>query len=64
MTISIFELNELLLNLLHISNKRMAKAPPTKRPELLSRIEGNTEPINYVLGIVGEDAVISASDDK
>ena len=42
----------------------MAKAPPTKRPELLSRIEGNPEPINYVSGIVGEDAVISASDDK
>ena len=42
----------------------MAKAPASKRPSLLTRIETSGDQINAVAAVVGEDAVISAGEDK
>ena len=42
----------------------MAKAPTSKRPGLLSRIETSGDQINAVAAVIGEDAVISAGEDK
>ena len=42
----------------------MAKAPANKRPSLLTRIETSGDQINAIAAVVGEDAVISASEDK
>jgi WD repeat and FYVE domain-containing protein 2 len=36
----------------------------TKKPELLSKLEGMNEDINQAILIPGEDSVISVSDDK
>lgn len=36
----------------------------TKKPELLSKLEGSTDDVNAALLIPGEDGVISVSDDK
>lgn len=36
----------------------------TKKPELLSKLEGSTDDVNQALLIPGEDGVISVSDDK
>lgn len=36
----------------------------SKHPTLLSRLEGHTDTVNFTLVIPGEDAIISASDDK
>ena len=38
--------------------------PKSRRPVLLSKVEGHTDEINMVLLVPGEDAVISGSDDK
>ena len=42
----------------------MAKAPSNKRPVILNRIETSGDQINAVAAVVGEDAVISAGEDK
>ena len=44
--------------------KIMASVPKTRRPELLSKLEGHTGSINRVKIVKGEDAVITVSDDK
>ena len=36
----------------------------SKRPVLLSKLEGHSDSINGAVGVPGEDAVISVSDDK
>ena len=35
-----------------------------KRPVLLSKLEGHSDSVNGAVGVPGEDAVISVSDDK
>lgn len=36
----------------------------SKKPELLSKLEGSSDDVNAALMIPGENAVISVSDDK
>lgn len=36
----------------------------TRKPELLSKLEGNNDDVNAAVLIPGEDGVISVSDDK
>lgn len=38
--------------------------PKSKRPTLLSKLEGHNDVVNAAVLVPGEDAVISASDDK
>ncbi len=38
--------------------------PKSKRPNLLSKLEGHNDKVNAALIVPGEDAVISVSDDK
>jgi WD40 repeat protein len=42
----------------------MAAVPKTRRPELLSKLEGHTGTVNRAKIVKGEDAVITVSDDK
>ena len=42
----------------------MAAVPKSKRPVLLSKLEGHTGAINRAVIVKNEDAVITASDDK
>ena len=39
-------------------------AAKSKRPALLSKLEGHSDAINHAVLVPGEDAVISVSDDK
>ena len=41
-----------------------APIPKSKRPVLLSNLEGHGDTINKAVGVPTEDAVISVSDDK
>lgn len=44
---------------------RMASPlPKSKRPSLLSKLEGHSDVINAAIIVPGEDAVISVSDDR
>jgi len=36
----------------------------SKRPVLLSKLEGHTDTVNEAVPVPGEDAVITVSDDK
>lgn len=36
----------------------------SKRPQLVSKLEGHADAVNAALIVPGEDAVISVSDDK
>ena len=38
--------------------------PKSKRPTLLSKLEGHNDTVNAALIVPGEDAVVSGSDDK
>ena len=38
--------------------------PKSRRPVLLSKIEGHSGDINYAVLVPGEDAIVSVSDDK
>ena len=38
--------------------------PKSKRPNLLSKLEGHSDTVNAAMIVHGEDAVISVSDDK
>ena len=38
--------------------------PKSKRPNLLSKLEGHSDAVNGALIVPGQDAVISVSDDK
>ena len=38
--------------------------PKSKRPVLLSKLEGHSDTVNCAVVVPGEDAVISVSDDK
>ena len=49
---------------LNSSDITMAAVPKSKRPVLLSKLEGHTGPINRAVIVKNEDAVITASDDK
>lgn len=42
----------------------MAALPKSKRPSLVSKIEGHKSTVNDAVIVPGEDAVISVSDDK
>ena len=42
----------------------MAAVPKTRRPQVVSKLEGHTGSINRAKIVKGEDAVITASDDK
>ena len=41
-----------------------APLPKSKRPVVLSKLEGHSDTINRALIVPGKDAVISVSDDK
>lgn len=41
-----------------------APVPKTKRPVLISKLEGHGDVVNCALCVPGENAVISVSDDK
>ena len=42
----------------------MAAVGSDKRPTVLATLEGHTDKITQALAVTGEDAVISASDDR
>ena len=52
------------LYVVEIRKSTMAAVPKTRRPTLLSKLEGHTGSVNRAKIIRGEDAVITVSDDK